>query len=79
GSLAKTFDSASFESALIRELDSGKHPQEVLLSMIDVLGGRDTSSSRQAIERLAGRRLVLRKRDRELRAEARRMMAGVAA
>ena len=79
GSLAKTFDSANFESALIRELDSGKHPQEVLLSMIDVLGGRDTSSSRQAIERLAGRRLVLRKRDRELRAEARRMMAGVAA
>ncbi|MCP3976956.1 MAG: HEAT repeat domain-containing protein [bacterium] len=74
-SLAKTFESAAFEAALIRELDQGKHPQEVRMTMIEVLGGRDTETSRQAINGLANRRLVFRKRDRELRAFARNVVA----
>jgi hypothetical protein len=78
-SLAKSFESASFEASLIRELEAGKHSQEVLLMMVEVLGSRRTDSARSAIKRLAGRRLVFRKRDRELRSKARRMTTKVAA
>lgn len=78
-SLAKTFDSAKFETSLIRDLETGKHSQEVMVAMIAVLGGRDTDSAREAMGRLANRRLVFRRRDRELRAHARRIVAGVAA
>jgi hypothetical protein len=78
-SLAKTFDSTAFEAALIHELEQGKHTQEVMIKMIEVLGGRDTDTSRDAITRLAARRLVFRRRDRELRAHARRIVATVAA
>ncbi len=78
-SLAKTFDSKSFEAALIRELEKGKHPQQVQLTMISVLGGRDTNASRDAIERLAGKRVVLGKKNRQLRAHARQIMSEAAA
>jgi hypothetical protein len=78
-SLAKTFDSKKFEAALIRDLETGKHSQEVMVAMIAVLGGRNTDSARAAMQRLAGRRLVFRRKDRELRAYARRMVSRVAA
>ncbi len=78
-SLAKTFESATFEGALIRELDQGRHSQDVMKTMIAVLGGRNTEASRQAIERMASRRIVFRKRDRELRAHARKVAERVAA
>lgn len=78
-SLAKTFDSKNFESSLIREFEEGKHPQEVQMVMVDVLGGRATSPSQQAIARIARKKLAFRKRDRELRAYARQILARVAA
>jgi hypothetical protein len=78
-SLAKTFESVAFESALIRDLETGKHSPEVLAAMIAVLGGRNTDTARQAMERMASRRLVFRRRNRELRAHARRLVSGVAA
>jgi HEAT repeat protein len=78
-SLAKTFESATFESALIRDLESGKHSQDVMVAMIAVLGGRDTAAARLAMQRMANRRLVFRRKDRELRAHARRLVSGVAA
>jgi len=78
-SLAKTFDSVAFESALIRDLETGKHSPEVLAAMIAVLGGRNTETAHQAMERMASRRLVFRRRNRELRAQARRIVSGVAA
>lgn len=78
-SLAKSFDSTGFESALIREVHNGKHSAESQKAMIEALGGRDTPPAREALERIAGKRLVFRKRDRELRDHARRVMRGVAA
>ncbi len=78
-SLAKTFDSVAFESALIRDLETGKLSQPAMVAMVAVLGGRNTDAARQAMERLASRRLVFRRRDRELRAHARRFVSGVAA
>ncbi|NND03569.1 MAG: HEAT repeat domain-containing protein [Acidimicrobiia bacterium] len=78
-SLAKTFDSAGFEKSLIREFQSAKHPQEVQMVMVEVLGGRETSASLDAIKKVAHKRLVLRKRDRELRAYAREVMSKAAA
>jgi len=78
-SLAKTFASTSFESSLIREFESSKHPQEVQILMVDVLGGRDTAASQEAIHRIAHKKLVFRKRDRELRAYARQIVSRAAA
>ena len=78
-SLAKSLESTKFEAALIRELEKGKHPPDVAVRMVDVLGGRDTDEARAAVARLAKRRLAIRKRDRELRAKARAVVGSSAA
>jgi len=78
-SLAANLDSPAFDTGLVRELESGKYDLEVLIKMVALLGARRTPTAQTALERLGARRLVLRKRDRELRATARRVIAGRAA
>lgn len=78
-SLVKTVASPSFEVALIKEIEGGKHPREVMVTLVEALSARDTDTARRAIARLARKKVVLRKRDRELRAHARRLTTEEAA